>query len=222
MQPVSLSPLHDDPRLGDAKRQQDIFTDHHDDELFLRAIPWENVGRRRGFIQSQDLERQALVNDFAYHGIPIQVRLHDLDALRAWRQDPELTELVVMGPGRQAVNHPDQPVRDEAYTITAAWQDFPPFFANWLNYRAAEDPALGAPWSKAVKVRTQDDNGETSVHYRHEPQPGRRLFAWRTPADAVPGQRPSGLILPATFNPFADGDEEEEAPAPPAPAKRGK
>lgn len=226
MRPLTDNPLPDDPRLQDAVRQQDLFTDHHDNPLLLRAIPWERTGNRRGFVETQELERQALVNDFAFHGIPILIRLCDLDALRDLYRDPDKTELTVMGPGRNAATYPNMAIADEPYTITAEWREFNAFFANWLNHRAAEDPALGAPWEKAVRVKTTDDNGDETVRHRLEPRPGRRLFQWRTPADMAQGERPSGLIVPGSFSVFGDGDEEEEAetvaPAVAAPATKGR
>lgn len=210
MQPLTLDPIHDDPRLEGAKRQQDLFTDIHDDPLLLRSITWERSGNRRGFIETQELERQALVNDFEFHGIPIQIRLENLQALRDLRDDQELTELRVAGPGRQSAAFPQMKVPDEVYVITEEWRDFPAFFANWLNHACAERPELGAPYAKAIRVRQRDDNGEESVSYRHEPRPGTRLFRWRTPADAAAtGERDSGLVVPGSFSMFAGGDEEE-------------
>jgi hypothetical protein len=223
MQPVSLNPLHDDPRLGDAVRQQDLFTDFHTNPTLLRGIPWERREGRRGFVETQDMERQALVNDFHFHGIPILVRIEDLEALRALHGDPAMTEITIMGPGRNAATYPHQAIPDEPYTITAQWQEFNPFFANWLNHRCAEDPALGAPWSKAVRVKTTDDQGGATIEYKHIPQPGRRLFRWRTPADLERGERPSGLIVPAGFSPFNGGDEDAAEEAAPAVApKKGR
>lgn len=211
MRPLTDNPLPDDPRLQEAVRQQDLFTDHHDNPLLLRGIPWERTGNRRGFVETQELERQALVNDFAFHGIPILIRLDNLEALRDLYRDPTMTELTVMGPGRNAAAFPNMAIPDEPHTITAEWREFDAFFANWLNHRAAEDPMLGAPWDKAVRVRTTDDNGDETIRHRLEPRPGRRLFRWRTPADMAQGERPSGLIVPGYTSVFADGDDEEEA-----------
>lgn len=229
MQPVTLNPIHDDPRLADAVAQQDLFCALHHNPAALRLIPWEPRNGRRGLIETVEMERQAVINSLSFHGIPIQVRLADLDALRDLRRDPSLTELTVRGPGRMAFAYPKDSTPDEDYTITTEWRDFPAFFANWLNHQAAEDPALGAPWSKMVKQITTDENGETSVRYREELRPGRRLFYWRTVADkAATGERDSGLVVPGSFDVFADGDETEEVPAgmpvPPtaAPRRRGE
>lgn len=211
-----LNPVPDEMRTGIA--QQALFTTLHEKPALLRQVPWVKTGGRRGVMDTNELERQALINDFEFHGIPIQMRLASLDVLRAI-YGPDATELRLMGPGRMAWAMPDQRVPDEEYVITERWADYPAFFANVLNHRAAEDPELGAAWTRMVKTRSRDDNGEESVSYRPEPHPARRLLEWRTPADKVAGERDSGLIIPATALPqfLADGDETADAP----PASNG-
>lgn len=217
-----LTPVPDDPREGIS--QQNLFTTLHEKPAILRKIPWESKPNRRGVLETNELERQALINDFEFHGIPVQVRIADPDVLRSI-YGPDATELRIVGPGRLAWAMPNQRIPDEEYVITAQWRDFPAFFANWLNHRAAEDPLIGAAWTKMIKVRSKDENGEESVRYRGETHPPRRLLAWRTQADLAEGERASGLVVPSSARVpafLADGDEtgegDETAEAGPAPS----
>lgn len=214
----ALMPVADDPRA--AITQQELFTLLHERPDLLRQIPWESTPTKRGVIATNELERQALVNDFEFHRIPIQMRLVSLDALREVRRDASLTELRVWGPGRNAAAFPNQRVPDEEYVITEEWQDYPAFFANWLNHRAAEDPLFGAEWTRKIKHVSRSDDGEISVSFSDEHHPARRLLEWRMPADQASGERPSGLVVPPSVNFFADGLEEEETPPPPPPSRK--
>ena len=99
--------------------------------------------------------------------------------------------------------------------MTEEWADYPAFLANWLNHQAAENPLLGADWTRKIKHVTTSADGERSVTFTDEHHPARKLLEWRMPADKVEGERASGLVVPATINFFADGVVEEEAPAQP-------
>lgn len=216
-----LNPIPDDPRLANAITQQELFTVLHEQPELLRQIPWTSTKERRGVIATNELERQALINDFEFHGIPIQMRLVSVAALQEIRRDPTLTELRVIGPGRMAWAMPGARIPDEEYVITDKWQDFPAFFANVLNHKAAEDPLFGADWTRMIRTRSTSDNGDEAVTHRPEPHPARRLLEWRTNAERVQGETASGLIVPPTTpNFFEDGDDDEPASALTAVARK--
>jgi hypothetical protein len=183
--------------------QQEIRSYLHDRPDDLRKIPWRRARDAAGKWQHNHpgvgemdgSARTALINSFMEHNIPIQVRL-DLDAARRFYDDPDLTELTIAGPNPMAWALPQQRLADASYTITGEWRDFNAWFANDLNYRAAEDVALGAPYQKMGPWRKVMEDGGVPV-LKREPVdvPATALFEWRTVADMEAGELPSGLVV---------------------------
>lgn len=197
----SVTPFPNEVREGIA--QQDLTTLIGERPDLLRLVPWVRpkdgqgryTGPRKGVLETLGYERTALINDFCRHDIPIQVRL-DVDMLQELYLDPEMTELEIAGPHATAWAMPSRPLPDQVYVIDGTWRDYNAFFANWLNHVASENPDFGAEYSRF----TWEDvivGGQVTKQRVEQRIPPRKLFEWRTQADALAsGQRDSGLYAP--------------------------
>ena len=162
------------------------------------AAPRDQNGNPIGPPGLHDLrgtQRTALVNDLSRHNIDVQVRLRDLDALRAVLHDPEATELRIVGPARGAIVAGNYP--EVEYVLTTAWQDVPVVFANWLDYARGTERRLGAGFTKQVREKVLGDGGEVVYGWRFVKQRPVDLFEFRMPGEANAAETPRGVAVPA-------------------------
>jgi hypothetical protein len=183
--------------------QQETRTQWSDKPHLLRRIPWvrardaqgEWEKRHPGVGELDGHYRTALVNDLMRHNIPIQVRLDPDGLARLYPELAESGELTIMGPNPLAWAMPKERLPDVPYTVTTEWRDFNAWFANDLNYRAAEDVPLGASYQKMVWKKVIEEGGAPVWKQEKVDAPATRLFHWRTVADIEAGELPSGLVV---------------------------
>jgi hypothetical protein len=183
--------------------QQETRTQWSDKPHLLRRIPWvrtrdaqgEWEKRHPGVGELDGHYRTALVNDLMRHNIPIQVRLDPDGLAKLYPELAESGELTIMGPNPMAWAMPKERLPDVPYTLTIEWRDFNAWFANDLNYRAAEDVALGASYQTMPYRKVIEEGGAPVWQREKVDHPATRLFHWRTVADMEAGELPSGLVV---------------------------
>jgi hypothetical protein len=183
--------------------QQETRSQFGDKPHLLRRIPWVRPRDPEGNWQQRhpgvgELDghyRTALINDFMRHNIPIQVRLDPEGLAKLYPELADAGELTIAGPNPMAWAMPNERLPDVPYTLTTDWQDFNAWFANDLNYRAAEDVALGASYQTMPYRKVIEEGGAPVWQREKVDHPATRLFHWRTVADIEAGELPSGLVV---------------------------